>query len=201
MKKIVGIIPSTLGFDTDNPFDDKYYVQNSYIERIKLADGIPIIIPPVNLNVNYEALQLCDAFLIIGGAYIWRYHFDVIDYAIKHDKKLLGICMGMQAIGMYSNNDLDENTLERINNHSNKELLVHKIKLNKDSKLAQIFGTELMVNSVHNYVLKYVTEPFKIVGTSSDGVIEAVEYKNIIGVQFHPELMKKTDLLFEWLVS
>ena len=29
MKKIIGIIPSTLGFDTDNPFDDKYYVQNT----------------------------------------------------------------------------------------------------------------------------------------------------------------------------
>ena len=129
MKKIIGIIPSTLGFNTDNPFDDKYYVQNTYIERLKQA--IPIIIPPTNLKINYEALELCDSFLIIGGSYTHNYHFEVIDYAIKTNKKLLGICLGFQAIAIYSNNDYNEKTIYKIDNHyhdnithKNKELLV-----------------------------------------------------------------------------
>ena len=99
MKKIIGIIPSTLGFNTNNPFDDKYYVQNTYIEKLnKIA--IPIIIPPTNLSLNKEQLDICDSFLLIGGKNVHKYHYEVIDYAIKTNKKLLGICLGMQAIGI-----------------------------------------------------------------------------------------------------
>ena len=45
----------------------------------------------------------------------------------------------MQAIGMYSNKDYNELTLEKINNHyhdnithKNKELLVHNVKIEKN---------------------------------------------------------------------
>ena len=197
MKKIVGIIPSTLGFDTNNPFDDKYYVQNSYIEKISKY-AIPIILAPTKLKLTKEQLDMCDAFILIGGKNIHKYHFEVIDYAIKTNKKLLGICLGMQAIGMYSNNDLNETTLIRIDDHyyddithENKELLVHEIEIERNSTLYKLFSNKLKVNSYHNYALKYVTPPFKVIGKSSD-VIEAIEYKNIIGVQFHPELMNNT---------
>lgn len=206
MKKIIGIIPSTLGFNTNNPFDDKYYVQNSYIEKIVNSGGIPIILPPINLNLNYETIKLCDSFLIIGGKKVNKYHFEVIDYALKNNIKLLGICLGMQVIAMYSNNDFNEETLYKIDNHyfdnithKNKELLVHDIKIKKDSLLANLLGTKLKINSIHNYAIKKVSYPFKIVGKHKD-VIEAIEYKNIIGVQFHPELMNNTDKLFEWLI-
>ena len=206
MKKIIGIIPSTLGFNTNNPFDDKYYVQNTYIEKLnKIA--LPIIIPPINLSINKDILDLCDAFLIIGGKNVHKYHYEVIDYAMKTNKKLLGICLGMQAIGMYSNKDYNELTLEKVNNHyhdnithNNKELLVHNINIAPSSILCKILGNKLLVNSIHNYRLKYITSPFKIVAKNKD-TIEAIEYKNIIGVQFHPELMKNTDNLFKWLAK
>lgn len=206
MKKIIGIIPSTLGFDTNNPFDDKYYVQNTYIEKISKI-CIPLIIPPINLNITKEQLEMCDAFLIIGGKNVHKYHYEVIDYAIKTNKKLLGICLGMQAIGMYSNNDYNEKTLYKIDNHyhddithKTKELLVHELRVNPNSKLSKLIGTKLLVNSTHNYALKHITPPFKVVGKYKD-IIEAIEYKNIIGVQFHPELMNNTDKLFIWLVK
>ena len=205
MKKIIGIIPSTLGFNTDNPFDDKYYVQNSYIERIRKY-AIPIILSPSNLNITKEQLDLCDAFILIGGKNIHKYHFEVIDYCLKTNKKLLGICLGMQAIGMYSNNDYNEETLFKVNKHyydnithENKELLIHNIEINKNTILYNLFGNKLKVNSIHNYALKYISPPFKIVAISNE-VIEAIEYKNIIGVQFHPELMNNTNKLFEWLI-
>ena len=204
MKKIIGIIPSTLGFNTNNPFDDKYYVQNTYINKInKYAK--PIILAPNNLELNNEILDLCDSFLIIGGNKVHKYHFDVIEYAIKTNKKLLGICLGLQAIGMYSNNDLNEKTLYKIDNHyhdnitnKNKELLVHEVEIDKESSLSKLIGTKLKVNSIHNYALKYISPPFKVVGKYNN-VIEAIEYKNIIGIQFHPELMNNTDNLFKWL--
>ena len=206
MKKIIGIIPSTLGFDTNNPFDDKYYVQNSYVEKISKI-GIPIIIAPNNLNITKEQLDLCDAFILIGGKNIHKYHFEVIDYCLKTNKKLLGICLGMQAIGMYSNNDLNETTLIRVDDHyydgithKNKELLVHNIIIEENSTMYKLFGNKLKVNSIHNYALKYISPPFRVVAKSND-IIEAIEYKNIIGVQFHPELMNNTEKLFEWLAK
>ena len=205
MKKIIGIIPSTLGFNSDNPFDDKYYVQNTYLDKLKNFNCTTIIISPTNLYINYDALKMCDAFLIIGGKQIHKYHFEVIDYALKTNKKLLGICMGMQAIAMFSNNDLEEKTIYKVNNHyydfithQNKELLVHDINIFEDTLLFKILGTNLKVNSIHKYAVKKVSYPFKISATYKN-VIEAIEYKNIIGVQFHPELMNSTDKLFEWL--
>lgn len=206
MKKIIGIIPSTLGFNTNNPFDDKYYVQNTYIERLNKI-SLPLIIPPTNLSINKETLDICDAYLLIGGKNIHKYHFEVIDYALKTNKKLLGICLGMQAIGMYSNNDYKEKTLYKINNHyfdnithKNKELLIHDIEIQPNSTLSKLLGKQIKVNSIHNYTLKYITPPFKVTAKHNN-IIEAIEYKNIIGVQFHPELMSNTDKLFEWLAK
>lgn len=205
--KTVGIIPSTLGFDTDNPFDDKYYVQNTYIKRIKENGGLPIIIAPTDLKINTHVLDFCDSFLIIGGSSIHEYHFEVIEYAIKHNKKLLGICLGMQAIATYSNNKNELDTLTLVDNHyhdkithNNKELLVHDLNIDKSSTLASLLGTKIKVNSIHKFKVNKVLHPFKIVGFSNE-VIEAIEYKNIIGVQFHPELMNKTDKLFKWLIT
>lgn len=207
MKKIIGIIPSKLGFNTTNPFDDKYYVQETYINRLKNEECIPIILAPNNNSIDKEMLDLCSSFIIIGGKNINKYHYDVINYAIKTNKKLLGICLGMQAIALYSNNDYEEKTLYKVENHyhdnithKNKELLVHNIKLKKGSLLNNILGNEIKVNSIHNYAVKKVSKPFKVVAKYNN-VIEAIEYKNIIGVQFHPELMNNTNKLFKWLIS
>ena len=208
MKKIVGIISNTIGFESDNPFDDKYFVQNKYVEAVYKNGGIPIVVTPVNLTLNYDVLDLCDAFIITGGKKYHKYHFDVISYTIKTNKKLLGICMGMQIIGMYSNNDYNEDTLEYVKNHyhdqvthRNKELLIHDVIINKNSLSYKLLGSKIKTNSIHKQTLKYITPPFKIVGKTKDNNIEIIEYKNIKGVQFHPELMKCTNKLFEWLVT
>lgn len=207
MKKIIGIIPSTLGFNTDNPFDDKYYVQDTYINKLKQFDIIPLILAPTVLKIDSESLKLCDSFLIIGGSYIHNYHYQVVDYALKTNKKLLGICLGMQAIASYSNKKNEDETLIRINEHyfdkvthENKELLIHEIKIDETSVLSNLLGNNIKVNSIHKYAVNKVSLPFKVVGTYNN-VIEAIEYKNIIGVQFHPELMTNTEKLFDWLTN
>lgn len=205
--KIIGIIPSTIGFESNNPFDNKYYVQNSYIKRLKKYNCIPIIIAPANLEIENDILDMCDSLLIIGGKDINNYHYKVIDYAIKTNKKLLGICLGMQAIACYSNNQNELTTLSKVENHyydkttsKNKELLLHDINIEKNTLLNKLLGEKIKVNSLHKYCVKKINLPFKVVG-SYENIIEAIEYKNIIGVQFHPELMKKGENLFKWLTN
>ena len=70
----------------------------------------------------------------------------------------------------------------------------------KYSLLSNILGDKLKVNSIHNYAVSKVSHPFKVVATYKN-VTEAIEYKNIIGVQFHPELMNNADELFNWLTN
>ncbi len=209
MKKIIGIISNVSGFTNEDIFQNRYYTLNTYVKKIKEAGGVPIIIPPVDLLINEDALKICDAYLIPGGSRIEDFYFKVIDYALKKDKKLLGICMGMQVIGIYANNSNEEKTLEKIDNHwvdegitiTNPEILVHEVEIFKDSNLFKIFKTTKMrVNSIHHYAVRKVCLPFKVVALK-DNVIEGIEYKNIIGVQFHPELMKEGFKLFEWLVE
>lgn len=103
MKKIVvGILPQVLLKTDDNPYNDKYEFLDLYCKKIFACDGIPIGICLDNGKLNYAVLDLCDAFLLPGGNKIWNCYYEVIDYAIKNNKPLLGICLGFQAISIYS---------------------------------------------------------------------------------------------------
>ena len=56
---------------------------------------------PVGERIRTGAMELCDAFLLQGGSVVRPYHIDVIDYALKTGKKLLGVCLGCQCIQGY----------------------------------------------------------------------------------------------------
>ena len=73
----------------------------------------------------------------------------------------------------------------------------HYVTLEKDSKLAKIFGkTEVWVNSLHHQAVDCVGRELIAVAWSPDGFVESVEAPNhsfCIGVQWHPEHMAPTD--------
>ncbi len=82
----------------------------------------------------------------------------------------------------------------------------HKININKDSKLYQIYQKEIIEEpSIHNFVIKNQGKRFNIAATSEEGYIEALEYKKpnhfIIGVQFHAELENQNDILFQKFIE
>ena len=89
--------------------------------------------------------------------------------------------------------------------------LTHWVNLEKDSRLATIFGCEkLYVNTFHHQAVSCVPQGFRVVGTSPDGVVEAMEAvdsRSIIGVQWHPETFLLKDgnecmlPLFRWLLD
>ncbi len=184
------------------------------MEEIRLAvtkfGGIPLLILPVdkddlsckNLYSEEEIkdlesiLSLCDGFILPGGD-TW-YHLDevVIDYAIRRDKPLLAICLGMQALSkvlsgekrIAYDNTIKNNTL--INHLEPNKDYVHSVIIDKNSKLYSIIGKkEIWVNSRHSYHVPELDNTL-VSARSSDGLIEGVELKDkkfIIGVQWHPE--------------
>ncbi len=184
------------------------------VEEIRIAvtkfDGIPILILPVDKeDLSYKnlyseedikdlerVLNLCDGFILPGGDTWYRLDEVVIDYAIRRDKPLLGICLGMQVLSKVLSGEKKvgyDNTIKNdtlINHLEPNKNYVHSVIIDRNSKLYSIIGEEkIWVNSRHSYHVPELDNTL-ICARSSDGLIEGVELKDkkfIIGVQWHPE--------------
>lgn len=103
MKKgIIGILPTIKIGVNNNPYEDIYKFVNNYSTRIIEQGAIPIGILLKNGEINQDILDTCDAFLLPGGNKIDKIHFEILEYAIRMKKPVLGICLGMQAMSCYS---------------------------------------------------------------------------------------------------
>lgn len=231
MKKIIGIIGNTKLYETNDIFEDNYIFINNYSKRILENNGIPLGILTEEDKYLYESLDKCDAILICGGKKIKPYHFKVVDYAIKNNKKLLGICLGMQVIHTYF---IVEDEKEKRNykgelidlyeimkkekymftlpvkhhwdvhiERNKEDDAKHKITIKKDSNIYNLLNKEeFNAATMHNYKINTPSKKLTITGYSNDNTIEALEYKDtIIGVQFHPEVDNKLNELFEFLTK
>lgn len=157
-----------------------------------------------NSLIDTEILKCCNGIIFQGGSDMYPYHFQILDYCIKNNIPVLGICMGHQIIGLYSIGSTNDEDLIKIDNHNDKNKM-HLINIKENSIMNKIFGNTLKVNTRHNYQLKEVKEPFKVTALSEDNVIEAVEYIDdnhfVIGVQFHPEDMENSEALYNYFLK
>lgn len=220
MKPIIGIVGKS---DYSHKNKSTICVFDNYRKAIIRYGGIPILILPPQIvdyentsgkdighlsedeiNILNSQLDLCNGLLIQGGNKSFEYDKYICRYA--NDKKipLLGICMGMQTMCNYDNdnvNILNENKVHK----SPEEDDVHEVILDKNSKLYQIIKKErFFVNSNHNYHVAN-SGSYKIAALSSDNLIEAIEKDGFnIGVQWHPEKnyeKEESKSLFEALIN
>ena len=166
--------------------------------------GVNIIIIPSVKNIDFY-IKLCDGFIIPGGVTWSLVDVEVLKYAMKYDKPLLGICAGMQLL---SNADsfLDHTIKVGNNNHyvPNKES-VHEISIYDGILKDIIRKNEIFVNSRHHDTV-ISKDFFKVEAKANDGIIEAISlngYKFIFGVQWHPEDMNDEDQvrIFNYFVN
>ena len=194
---IIGIVTRSFFSDESNSISIVYKDIEQAIINNK---GIPI---GITLNHDYKkAIDLCDGIIFQGGDDFEKYDFEALKYIYDINKPVLGICLGMQLMGMlFKGNMLD------INNHKKRLNYVHSVIIDKKSKLYNIFKTNIIkVNSRHKSIIK--NTKLEIVGVSNDGYIEAIEdrtKKFFVGVQWHPESMitydKKQNNLFKYFVN
>lgn len=153
-----------------------------------------------------QSLELCDGILIPGGFRWYEYDRFICDYAVRNDKPLLGLCLGMQALSCYNTDySLEKNDENGINHFQRDVKYVHEIRIVDNTMLKSIVGdiTTMQVNSRHNY---HVTKSndFIVSAYSSDNLIEAIEYpgkKFIMGLQWHCESMTEYDLINKKIFS
>ncbi len=213
-KPVIGILATSNYMSNNDTFADTYRYGNNYIKKIVDNGGIPLLIPYYDDCVIYDTLDMCDGLLLPGGSRVMKSALEVVDYFYKKNKPILGICLGMQTLAMYSvNMDRDETKriIKVIDNgvdhwpveilRDNNDQVVHSIKINKDTKLYELLESEeVMVNSVHKCTITEVGKDFKVSAVSEDGLIEGIECilddKYIIGVQFHPEVLGQYNKIF-----
>lgn len=220
MKKvIIGILGTSEYMKTNDAFYDVYKYSNNYIKKIVENNAVPLLIPLVDDKLIEETLDMCDGLLLPGGSYIKEVNFKVIDYFYQRKKPILGICMGMQTLAMYSVNienkerkriikpidtGVDHWPIEVI--RKNLTTLAHKDYVNEDSLLYKILERkEIIVNSLHHNTITEVGSSFKVVAYSEDNLIEAIEYNGndrfVLGVQFHPEVLPQYNNIFKAFIS
>lgn len=194
----------------------EYYLRTDYVRAITENSGAPLLIPINNdPRLLEDSLEYCDGLLLSGGGDLGPdFHQDqsrlllenideerdwfeigLIRQALNKGKPILAICRGLQVLNVALGGSLyyDLN-LELPNSGSHQADAIaceasHPVYFKKNTRLADIFGEETLVNSSHHQAIKDLGTGLKVSGVSPDGIIEAVEGEEgfVVGVQWHPE--------------
>ena len=149
-------------------------------------------------NIDYY-LNMVDGVIFPGGHKVTPFDKYVLNRCVELDKKVLGICLGMQLISSY-NKEFKTYLNNTYINHDQEDdnILTHKVSINKNSKLYEIIGLEeILVNSYHDYHIEDITDDLSVSALSEDGFIEGVEIPSktfIMGIQWHPEISYEFDI-------
>lgn len=220
---------------TGNFGDKGCELAEGYYQSILRAGATPLVVPPTSDLTAIDALlHRVDGILLSGGADLnplWMgedpqsalgginpvrdaFELLLIRRAADHQIPMLGICRGMQMLAAALGGKVEQDmasarpdaTLLKHSQNAPRAEATHRVQLVEDSRLGQLLGREIFVNSFHHQAVADTGAQFRAVGFASDGTIEAMEstiFKSIMGVQWHPECMDNEDSarLFRHLVA
>lgn len=140
-----------------------------------------------------------------------RMELRLVHLALQKDLPVLGICRGIQVLNVAGGGtlfqDLPTQRPGGLNHCQSepREQTTHLVRVKEDSRLGAIIKSALpeiptddmiiKVNSLHHQAVKEVAPGFNVSACSPDGIIEAIEAGErllIIGVQWHPEDLFRT---------
>ena len=180
---------------------DIFYINKTFQD---IFDKLNIILLPINSLVGIDIIvNMCDGLIITGGEdinplfygesiednVILDEYADILDFNLlkkfsENNKPILGICRGMQVINVFFGGSLYQD----MEGHKLMSDERHLINIESDTFLYEVYKNDkLLVNSNHHQSIKNVANNFVVSAVSEDGVIEAIEKDNIIGIEWHPE--------------
>ena len=126
-------------------------------------------------------------------------------WAVERGMPVLGVCRGAQMINVACGGSLYQDILSDrpdLTKHDyfppsfERYRISHPIDIEADSRLAHALGQIHEVNSMHHQGLDRIGYGLRVVARADDGLPEAVEapaLPYVVGVQWHPEELAKTD--------
>lgn len=206
--------------------DERQQVSIHYIRAIESAGGLPLIVPMLDSPDAVVAFaDLLDGLVITGGPAITQGLIGTLppdlpptdparvqsDEAIFHafaNRPVLGICYGMQFINAQAGGtiyaDVTAQKPGALLHSAGRGGKEHPVNFAPDSRLRDLLGDSLQVNTYHIQAVAETGASIRAVGFGPDGVIEAIESDDgrLVGVQFHPERMiEQTRPLFADFVA
>ena len=213
---IIGIAPD---FYEPRPGSVRAMAALTYGRAIAAAGGMPVILVP-EISLIEQHLELCDGFVMVGGddprteafgaatdprvtpVHEARQGFDLAflsALAEQPDTPVLGICLGMQWMGLQAGGTLNQYMPDNTPTHeAHWNDAVHAVEPEAGlrGQLAAVFSNVeregAAVTSAHRQA---IADPGSlcVAARAPDGIIEAVEEPDrrfYVGVQWHPERTK-----------
>ena len=200
---------------------DRYTLPGVYLDAIRAAGGIPILLTPGELAWE-SLLARIDGLLLAGGGDIHpdrygskghaevygvnqrrdAFELQLVPWAISNQLPLLGICRGIQVINVALGGTLIEHLPDEIGDEIShrlppREPVDHEIELTPGSSLLEIFQeATFSAASWHHQAIRELAPQLSIAARAPDGTIEAVQlagHPELIAVQWHPEMTAAKD--------
>ena len=206
----------------DRPLGTYVRADVDYVAGVLQAGGVPVILPPM-AEAAGEMARGIDGLLVCGGSdldpnYYGEEHLPelgrtiperdafemaLVGHALGRGMPIFGICRGLQVLNVALGGTLYQDLPSQLH----RELIAHRqttpkwqwtdeVQVEEGSAAAEIVGTQaLQVKSYHPQALQDLAAPLRAVARASDGVIEAIEYRDrserwILGVHWHAEAMR-----------
>jgi putative glutamine amidotransferase len=193
-----------------------HYLLVDYTATVRLAGGVPVLLPLAHDEIGHEMLSRLDGLLLTGGiddippqAYGQEQHATTqpmpqerwlseaawLQFAVATKKPVLGVCLGMQTINVALGGTLIQDIPSQMpgaqQHSSSSRMHQHEVRLAEGSWLASVApSTTVSVTSAHHQGIEKLARGCAVAATSLDGVIEAIEAPSrgiLAAVQWHPE--------------
>ena len=198
MKPVIGIIPL---YDEDK---DSIWMVPGYMEGIRRAGGIPMILPLVCGEADLRQINsMCSGYLFTGGHDVDpslygeeknalcgpacmerdRLEQTVFCMAWEDRKAVLGICRGLQLINVLMGGTLFQDLQSQfqgtcsVGHHMEPPYSrsCHQVELTADGPLCKLLGKSTMgVNSYHHQGIRKLAPGLKAMAVAEDGLVEGV---------------------------
>jgi putative glutamine amidotransferase len=210
--------PPLIGITTPSQGETRLYcVRSEYVDAVRLAGGVPILLPPGEPEESAFILERVDGLMLSGGGDIDpvfyqgaphpmiysvdskrdRFEYALAQLALATDIPLLGICRGLEMLVVASGGTLVSHVPDEFGEatrHRTHQSLPseHCVQIAPESRLAKVIGTkEATIFSWHHQAASTVPLGWRVTAQAPDGVIEALEHEHhpwAIALQWHPEL-------------
>jgi putative glutamine amidotransferase len=190
----------------------------TYLKALAAAGAIPVVLPPLEGLELEPLLDRLAGVCLAGGPDLSPstygaephgelgptepeadgFEIELARLAWDRDLPILAICRGSQTLNVARGGtliqhlpELEQVTIEHRQTEAG-DVVTHEVEVVAGSRLADLVGTHLEVNSFHHQALDRLGDGLRVVAHSPDGVIEGIEATDrrfCVGVQWHAECL------------